>query len=124
MGDLDNNQFQPNTLHDIANDTVAPLGFENVAYRENNNVHRMNNRKSTEEQRHRIVEVDAEKRTRGKQFMRRVKERWDTVFPLVATTAQNLIDSARRFRNEECGRPVMESDEVAKGPKRPRKKTS
>ena len=124
MGDLDNNQFQPNTLHDIVNDTVAPLGFENVAYRENNNVHRMSNRKSTEEQRHRIVEVDAEKRTRGKQFMRRVKERWDTVFPLVARTAQNLIDSARRFRNEEWGRPVMENDEVAKGPKRPRKKTS
>ena len=124
MGDLDNNQFQPNIIHDITNDTVAPLGFENVAYHENNNVHKINNRKSTEEQRHRIVEVDVEKRTRGKQFMRRVKERWDTVFPLVATTAQNLIDSARRFRNEECGRPVMESDEVAKGPKRPRKKTS
>ena len=124
MGDFDNNQFQPNIIHDIGNDTVAPLGFENVAYHENNNVHRMNNRKSTEEQRHRIVEVDAEKKTIGKQFMRRVKERWDTVFPLVARTAQNLIDSARRFRNEEWGRPVMENDEVANGPKRPRKKTS
>ena len=30
MRDLDNNQSQLNLLHDIANDTVAPLGVENV----------------------------------------------------------------------------------------------
>ena len=44
MGDLNNNQFQPNLLHDIVNDTVAPSGVENEAYHGNNNVHRMNNR--------------------------------------------------------------------------------
>ena len=32
--------------------------------------------------------------------MRRVKEKWDTEFPIVARTAQNLIDSAKRFRKE------------------------
>ena len=32
MGDLDNNQFQPNLLHDIVNDTVALSGVENEAY--------------------------------------------------------------------------------------------
>ena len=37
------NQFQPNLLHDIVNDTVAPSGVENEAYHGNNNVHRMNN---------------------------------------------------------------------------------
>ena len=65
MGDLDINQFQSNILHDIANDTVAPLSVENVAYLANNNVHRMNNREWTDEQRHRIVEIDTKERTRG-----------------------------------------------------------
>ena len=54
---------------------MAPLSVENVAYHENNNVHRMNNREWTDEQRHMIVEIDTEERTRGKHFMRRVKER-------------------------------------------------
>ena len=31
MEDLDNNQFQSNQLHDIANDTVAQIGAENKA---------------------------------------------------------------------------------------------
>ena len=34
-------------------------------------------------------------------------------FPIVSRTAQNLIDSARRFRKEGLGRPAMENDEVA-----------
>ena len=32
---------------------------------------------------------------RGKHFVRRVKERWDTKFPIVSRTAQTLIDSAK-----------------------------
>ena len=65
MGDLDINQFQSNILHDIANDTVAPLSVENVVYLENNNVHRMNNREWTDEQKHKIVEIDTEETARG-----------------------------------------------------------
>ena len=75
MGDLDNNQFQPKILHDTANYTVAHVSVENVAYHENNNVHRMNNCKWTDEQKHRIIEIDTEERAKGKYFMRRVKER-------------------------------------------------
>ena len=70
---------------------VAPLGDENVAYHENNNLHRMNNYEWTDEQRHRIVEIDTEERKSGKYFMRRVKERWDTEFPIVARTAQTQL---------------------------------
>ena len=70
VGDFDNNQFQSNILHDTANDTVAPLGFENVAYHENN-MHRMNNREWTDKQRQRIVKIDTEETTRGKHFMRK-----------------------------------------------------
>ena len=46
--------------------------------------------------------------------MRRVKKKWDTEFPIVARTAQNLIDSAKRFRKEGWGRLAMENDEVVK----------
>ena len=45
--------------------------------------------------------------------MKRVKERWDTEFPTVAKTAENLIDSAKRFGKEGWGRPAMENGEVA-----------
>ena len=113
MGDLDHNQFQPNLLHDIVNDTVAPSGVENEAYHGNNNVHRMNNREWTDQQKHRIVEIDKEERTRGKHFMKRVKERWDTEFPTVVRTAQNLIDNAKRFQKEGWGRSTVENGEVA-----------
>ena len=41
MGDLDN-QFQPNILYVVANNTVAPVGVENAAYHESN-MHRMSN---------------------------------------------------------------------------------
>ena len=89
------------------------LGVENVAYHENSNVHRMNNLEWTDEQRHRIAEIDTEERARGKHFMRRVKERWDTEFPIVVRTAQNLTDSARRFGKEGWRRPAIENDDVA-----------
>ena len=45
-------------------------------------------------------------RRRGKNFMRRVKERWDAEYPGITRTAQNLIDNARRFKKEGWGRPV------------------
>ena len=107
MDDLDNNQFQPNQLHDVADDTVAPNDAENKANHDNNNiVHLMNNREWTNEQKHRIVEIDMLERRRGKNFMRRVKERWDAEYPGIARTAQNLIDNARQFKKERWRRPV------------------
>ena len=104
---MDDNQFQPNQLHDVADDTVAPNDAENRANHDNNNiVHLMNNREWTNEQKHRIVKIDMLERRRGKNFMRQVKERWDTEYPGIARTAQNLIDNARRFKKEGWGRPV------------------
>ena len=44
MGDLDNDQLRPRILRDVANNTVAPLGAENIANHVNDNtVHNMNN---------------------------------------------------------------------------------
>ena len=110
MDDLDNNQFQPNQLHDVADDTVAPNDAESRANHDNNNiVHLMNNREWTNEQKHRIVEIDMLERRRRENFMRRVKERWDAEYPGIARTAQEsqeLIDNTRRFKKEGWGRPV------------------
>ena len=102
MEDLGNNQFQPNQLHDISNDTVAQTGAENIANHSNDDiVHIMNNCEWTEEQKRKLVEIDRQERRREKNVMKRVKARWDTEYPASRRTAQNLIDNARRFRKPD-----------------------
>ena len=105
MEDLNNNQFQPNQAYDAADETVAPNNAENRANHDNDDiVHMMNNREWTDEQKHKIVEMDIQDRRRGKYLMRHVKERWDAEYPGVVRTAQNLIGNARRFKKEGWGR--------------------
>ena len=105
MEDLDNNQFQPNQPHDVADDTVVLNDAENRPNHDNDDiVHMMNNREWTDEQQHKIVEIDIQERRKGKYFMRRVKERWDAEYPGIVRTAQNLIDNARTFKKEGWGR--------------------
>ena len=90
MEDLDNNRYQPNELHDIADDTVAQTGVENRANHVNDDdVHMVNNREWTDEQKYRIVEIDTQERMRGKNFMKRVKQRWQQEYPTDRRTAQN-----------------------------------
>ena len=60
MGDLDNNQFQPN-IHDCANNTVVPSGADKEANHDNNNRPRIIEK---------IVEIDTYERRRGKNFMK------------------------------------------------------
>ena len=114
MGDLDYNQTQPNQEHDVADDIVVPNGAENRANHDNENmVHIVNRREWTEEQNHRIVKIDTEERTKGKGFMRRVKQQWDATYPTDPRTAQNLIDNAKRFKKEGWGTSVnISQDEV------------
>ena len=89
MEDLDNNQFQPNQPHDIANDTVAHIGAENRANHDNDDmVHIMNNREWNEEQKRKLVEIDRQERRKGKNFMKRVKARWDREYSASRRTAQ------------------------------------
>ena len=107
MEDLDNNQFQPNQPHDVADYTVAEIGAENSANHENDDiVHIMNNREWTDEQKRKLVKIDRKERRRGKNFMKRVKGRWNTEYPASRRTAQNLIDNARRFKKKGWGRPA------------------
>ena len=80
---------------------------------ENNNRLRItNNREWTDEQKHRIVEVNTHERRRGKNFMKRIKARWDAEFPDSKRTAQNLIDNAKRFRKEGWGNQLEQEEEA------------
>ena len=102
VGDLDDIQFQP-ILQDIAGDTVVQLSADNQANLESNRVRITNNREWSEEQKHRIVEIDHQERRKGKNFMKRIERRWDLEFPESKKTAQNLVDNARRFKKEGWG---------------------
>ena len=73
MGDLDTNQFQSN-IHDFSNNTVVPSGSDREANHDNNNRLRIaNNHEWTDEQKHRIVEIDTYERRREKNLMKWIK---------------------------------------------------
>ena len=107
MEDLDNNQFQPNQLHDVADDTVEQTGAENKANHDNSDIiHIMNNLEWSKKQKRRLVEIDRQERRRGKNLMKKVKARWDTEYPTSRRIEQNLTDNARRFKKEGWERPA------------------
>ena len=98
MGDMDqNNQFQPTTLCGDANATVAQQAAYRAGRTEHNNVHTMNNREWTDEEKRRIVRINLEERQKGKNFMKRIKDRWNGEFPEKRRTIQNLVDNASSF---------------------------
>ena len=93
MEDFDYNQIQQNQLHDVADDTMMPDGAENRADHDNENVvHIVNGSEWTEQQQHKVVDIDTEERRRGKGFMQRVKQRWEAEYPTNPTTVQNCRD--------------------------------
>ena len=102
MGDIDQNQFQSQQTHDVANETVAEqVDAENIAsHLHNKNVHIMNKEEWRKEEKLKIVQINREERQKGKNFMKRIKRRWDIEFPLKKRTTQNLVDNARRFEKE------------------------
>ena len=68
---------------------MAQIGAENRENHDNDNiVHIMNNHEWTEEQKRKLVEIDTQERRRGKNFMKRVKARWDTEYPASRRTAK------------------------------------
>ena len=84
---------------------MAPDGAVERADHENNyRVQTINSREWAEEEKRKIVLIDREERSKGKYFMKRIKERWDAEYPGKARTAQNLIDNARRLKQEGWGR--------------------
>ena len=98
---------QPVQPHDVADDTVAQTDAENRANHDNDDiVDKINNFEWTEEQKCKLVEIDRQERRRGKNFMKRMKARWDTEYAAKRRTTQNLTDNARKFKKEGSGRPA------------------
>ena len=102
MGDIDqDNQFQPNQMHDDADINVALRSrAENKADHEDSRTCHTRSTEWTDEEKQRLIQLDREERLKGKGFMKRIKVRWDQEFPSKKKTAQNLVDNARMFRIE------------------------
>ena len=98
-----NNQFQSTTLYGDANVTVVQKAANRAGCKGHNNFHTMNNREWATEEKRRIVCINLEERQKGKNFMRRIKDRWDGEFPEKRRTAQNLVENASRFEKEGWG---------------------
>ena len=92
---------------------MVPLGADNQANLENNRVRIINNHEWSEEQKLRIVEIDHQERRKGKNFMKRIKRRWDLEFLESKRTAQNLVDNARRFKKEGWGNMAEREEPMA-----------
>ena len=77
MGGIDQNQFQSQQTHDVANETVAEqVDAENIASQlHKNNVHIINKGEWTNEEKLKIVQTNREERQKGKNFMKRIKQR-------------------------------------------------
>ena len=101
MGHIDQNQFQTQQTHDLANETVAEqVDAENIASQlHNNNAHIMNKGEWTNEEKSKRVQINKEERQKGKNFMKRIKQRREIEFP----QKKNLVDNAIRFEKESLG---------------------
>ena len=75
--------FKLNKIHDVADETVAEqVDAENIASQShNNNVHIMNKGEWTNEEKLKIVQIYSEERQKGKNFMKRIKQRRVIEFP-------------------------------------------
>ena len=100
MEDLDNNQFQPNQPHDVADDTVTPNDAGNRANHDNDDiVHMMNNREWTDGQKHKIVEMDIQDRRRGKyQKYPEIPENTLNTNQLVGRSCEIVLLASRKTR--------------------------
>ena len=100
MGDIDqDNQFQPNQMHDDANINVALRSrAENKADHEDSRTCHTRSTEWTDKEKQRLIQLDREERLKGKGFIKRINPRWDQEFPSKKKTAQNLVDNARRFK--------------------------
>ena len=76
----------------------------------------MNNREWYGEQKHRILRIDHQERTNGKNFMERIKRQWDFEFLESNRIAQNLVDNARRFKKEGWGNVAEQEESMAEQP--------
>ena len=74
IANMDQNQFQTQQIHDVANETVAEqVDAEDIASQlHGNNVHIMNKEEWTNKEKLKIVQINREERQKSKNFMKRI----------------------------------------------------
>ena len=74
MANMDQNQFQTQKIHDVANETVAEqVDAEDIASQlHDNNVHIMNKEEWTNKEKLKIVQINIEERQKSKNFIKKI----------------------------------------------------
>ena len=54
----------------------------------------------TKKEKLKTAQINREESQKGKNFMKRIKRRWEIEFPQKKRTTQNFVDNARRFEND------------------------
>ena len=86
------------------NTTAAQQDANRAGRIKHNKVHITNSREWTDKEKRQIVCINLEKRQKIKNFMKRIKDYWNSEFPDKRRTTQNLVDSAIRFAKERWGK--------------------
>ena len=73
MGDIKQNQFQPQQTHDVANGKNDGKNIASCLH--NDKVRIMNKEELTNEEKSKILQINREERQKGKDFMKRIKQR-------------------------------------------------
>ena len=98
---LDNNQNNLQVLQDFIPTTVVVYTTEvNEALERNNNIYTEKN-KWTIEKKLELIQIEQQERKNGRQFMERMKQRWNQKYPESRLTKQNLRDNAVRFKKDK-----------------------
>ena len=87
---------EPNTTNEIQQEMV-----DQNRNRNNTNAAKTNI-EWTNEMKLELLKIDREERSKGRGFMKRVKERWDERYPDLLVTAQCLRDNATRISKNKA----------------------
>ena len=100
---LDNNQNNLQNLEDQDFEqltVVTQVTDANEVLENNNHVYR-SKIKWTTDKKIELLEIEQEERNKGRQFMERVRKRWNEIYPASGLTRQNLRDNAARFKKDK-----------------------
>ena len=90
-----------------ANTNVELLSrTDNAAGHASNRTYHIGHREWTDEENKGVVKLNKEERLKRSGFMKRINEHWDKEFHNNKTTAQHLIDNAKRLMAGRKRRPT------------------
>ena len=101
LNNQNNLQNLQNLEQDFEQTTVVMQVTDADEVLENNNHVNRSKVKWNIERKIELLTIEEEERKNGRQFMERVKKRWDEIHPRTGLTKQNLRDNAARFKKDK-----------------------